>query len=589
MKELPYKVYSLNALKPEGWLKRQLEIQAAGLSGHLHELWPDVYDSKWVGGKAEGWERLTYWLDGYIPLAKLLGNEEMLAVAKKYIDAIIEKQEDDGWICPCATLDEKLNYDMWALFLLLKALIVWQDATGDERIEEVVYKALQSFDRLIDVSTLFDWAQTRWFECLIAIDWIYARRPESWLMDLAIKLQAQGFDWFSFYKRWPMAKPCERGRWSQMNHVVNNAMMLKSPALWYKVTGDKAILDETFLMVEQLDKYHGMVTGVFTGDENLAGLSPSQGTELCAVAEYMYSLQFLAATGEPCWGDRLERITYNALPATFSPDMWTHQYDQLVNQPIVDIIPEHSYTTNNADANVFGFEPNYGCCTANLSQAWPKFTQSLLMEADDGIAITAYAPVTLNTTVKGVKVKVTIETEYPFRDNVKVKVNAEKPVSFTIHTRIPKWAKGATVDSKPVSSGEYASIVREWSDDTISLIFPMQVDITARPENRVAAVRGPLVYSLKIGEEWALIPSEIPYHKPPHADYSIHPTTPYDYKLCADEPLTFTEKPLGDMPFSPDGAPVVCAAKGKREGEVEEITLIPYGCTNIRITEFDKV
>ena len=74
-------------------------------------------------------------------------------------------------------------------------------------------------------------------------------------------------------------------------------------------------------------------TGVFTGDECLAGKRPTQGTELCAVVEYAYSLEvLLSIIGDPAFGDRLEKIVFNALPATFSPDMWSHQYDQQVNQ-----------------------------------------------------------------------------------------------------------------------------------------------------------------------------------------------------------------------------------------------------------------
>ena len=56
-------------IKPEGWLRRQLEIQAEGLSGHLDLIWPDIRDSKWIGGDKDGWERVPYWLDGFIPLA----------------------------------------------------------------------------------------------------------------------------------------------------------------------------------------------------------------------------------------------------------------------------------------------------------------------------------------------------------------------------------------------------------------------------------------------------------------------------------------------------------------------------------------
>ena len=97
-------LYTTKEIKPNGWLRRQLEIQAQGLSGNLHKIWPDVKDSAWIGGKREGWERVPYWLDGFVPLAYLLEDRELIAVAKKYIDAIISKQEEDGWICPCPRL-----------------------------------------------------------------------------------------------------------------------------------------------------------------------------------------------------------------------------------------------------------------------------------------------------------------------------------------------------------------------------------------------------------------------------------------------------------------------------------------------------
>ena len=97
----------LDAIVPAGWYKRQLEIQAAGLSGHLDELWPDIYDSQWLGGSSEGWERLPYWLDGFIPLAALLRDEPLLARARKYIDAILAHQQEDGWLCPTRTQEER--------------------------------------------------------------------------------------------------------------------------------------------------------------------------------------------------------------------------------------------------------------------------------------------------------------------------------------------------------------------------------------------------------------------------------------------------------------------------------------------------
>ena len=92
-----YNICTTNEIKPSGWLKKQLEIQAEGLNGNLDKVWRDVRDSAWIGGEAEGWERVPYWLDGFIPLAYLLDNDDMKARAKKYIDAIIASQRPNGW------------------------------------------------------------------------------------------------------------------------------------------------------------------------------------------------------------------------------------------------------------------------------------------------------------------------------------------------------------------------------------------------------------------------------------------------------------------------------------------------------------
>ena len=108
LKRIPY---TTREIHPAGWLKRQLEIQAEGLSGHLDEIWPDIRDSRWIGGDKEGWERVPYWLDGFIPLAWLLDREDLKARARRYIDAILDGQKEDGWICPCVD-EERGGYDV---------------------------------------------------------------------------------------------------------------------------------------------------------------------------------------------------------------------------------------------------------------------------------------------------------------------------------------------------------------------------------------------------------------------------------------------------------------------------------------------
>ncbi len=90
----------LRSIKPAGWLKDQLRIQADGLSGHLDEFWPDIKESAWFGGKAEGWERVPYWLDGLVPLAYLARRPALKAKVKRSIDSILDHQHPDGWLGP---------------------------------------------------------------------------------------------------------------------------------------------------------------------------------------------------------------------------------------------------------------------------------------------------------------------------------------------------------------------------------------------------------------------------------------------------------------------------------------------------------
>ena len=100
IKKMQYRFYTTQNIKPTGWLKEQLKLEANGLCGNLDKVWPDVRDSAWIGGKREGWERVPYWLDGFVPLAYLINDNDMIERAEKYINAIILAQNTDGWICP---------------------------------------------------------------------------------------------------------------------------------------------------------------------------------------------------------------------------------------------------------------------------------------------------------------------------------------------------------------------------------------------------------------------------------------------------------------------------------------------------------
>jgi hypothetical protein len=600
----------LTSVTPRGWLRDQLEIQAGGLSGHLDEFWPDVGpQSAWLGGTGEGWERGPYYLDGLVPLAYLLDDAKLIAKARKWVDWTLEHQRPDGAIGP-----EK-NLDWWPNMLMLKALTQYQEATGDARVIPLIERYFAYQARNLADRPLREWAIYRWQDEALSVIWLYNRTGDKSLLDLARKLHQQGHDWEAQFANFGYTDRVEKSQATLSTHGVNNAMALKAAAVWSLVTNNGADREAAYRMLRELDLYHSLPNGIFSADEHYAGRNPSQGTELCAVVEAMFSLETeIAILGDAVFGDHLEKIAFNPLPGTFTKDMWGHQYDQQPNQ-VMCSLANRNWATNGPDSNLFGLEPNFGCCTANMHQGWPKFAASLWMAVPGGgLAAVAYAPSEVHTTLPGsVPVTIVEDTEYPFRDRIRLTANPAKPIQFPLVLRIPGWAEGArvTVNGDPVNDvqpGRFLRIERTWNPgDRIELHFPMAIRVTKWYHNSIAVERGPLVYSLALGETWSKLKQV-----GPAVDWEVFPSSPWNYALAVDlgnpaASFTVKEHPITKQPFDVEAAPVVLQAKGRRltSWEIEEssagtlpvspvsskqpeesLRLVPYGAAKLRITAF---
>jgi hypothetical protein len=603
----------LGSIKPRGWLLDQCRIQANGLTGHLEEFWPDLGPKNmWLGGDSEGWERGPYYLDGLVPLAHLLDDARLQQMAARWLESILRMQDASGWLGPVQAPYFR-PYDHWPVTIVLKVLGQHHDATADARVIDVMTRFCACLRDTLAERPLFDWAQYRWADLVLSMHWLYNRTGHAWLLDVAAEVARQGFDWRSHFETFPCTEKTALDRCTLATHVVNNAMAVKCGGVWWRQSGADADRCSVYRTIEMLDQYHGQVTGVFSGDEHLAGRDPSQGTELCAVVEHMFSLEeLLAILGDPVFGDRLERIAYNALPAAFTPDMWAHQYDQQVNQVLCSVAPRQ-WTSNSDTSNIYGLEPNYGCCTANFHQGWPKLVKSLWMATpDNGLAAVAYGPCRVTARVDdGCEVTITEDTEYPFRDEIRFSIATPGAARVGLRLRIPAWAGDATVqvgseEAQPVQGGTWHTIERVWNDGSqVVLRLPMPITYERRYHNSIAVVRGPLVFSLKMGEEFRRLTGA-----PPQADWEVHPTTPWNYGVPRNAAVALAHAPIGAVPFAPATAPVVLTTHARRVAEwtlhqnsagplphspvssrapLESIELIPYGSTNLRVTEVPEI
>ena len=594
-----WRFYTAKEIRPEGWLRRQLEIQAQGLGGHLHEVWPDIRDSRWIGGRREGWERVPYWLDGFVPLAYLLEDETLIAAAGRYIDAILAAQEEDGWICPCPK-ERRKWYDTWAVQLIAKTLKVYYDCSGDGRIPEALYRVLKNYYDLLRSGhiRLFGWAKYRWFETFVALNFLWERYHEDWMKDLARLLREQGYDYRRAVKSWKTP----RHLWLRKTHIVNLTMMLKSEAVSRELLGEE-YTDLAEQLRAMLDRYNGTAYEGFTGDEVLSGIDPTRGTELCSVVEQMFSYEILYAhTGDPKWAERLEMLAFNALPATLSEDMWTHQYVQMVNQIACQRTMRMApFSTNGPEAHLFGLEPNFGCCTANFSQGWPKLALSTFLRREE----TILSAVMLPSVLKDGGVTIRLESDYPFNNRARYTIDSDRAFPFLI--RIPSFAQRLTVNGESHPGGMLERKIAPGHTE-IDLQFETVPVLRRRPNDLFVLQAGSLLFSVPIGyqkqaREYTRRGVE---RKAPYCDYSLIPQTDWNYAFAAED-FAVSRNGVSACPFSQQQPPVAVRASLKKIGwgmkfpyrsvcrktprsraplsAEEEILLIPYGCARLRMTE----
>lgn len=614
------KMFCVPDVRPDGWLKRQLQIQMNGLTGKLYDVWDSVGSySGWLGGTGENWERAPYYLDGLLPAAWYLDDQEHWKLACRFVEWTLGSQDAEGNFGPVASKE-----DYWSRFVMLKVLIQYYEITGDARVLPFFEKYFRYLNTQIEKVPMSQWSKARIGDLLYCIDWFLEQKEMPFLYDLVDRLREQALDWVELFDQFPYVRPAKYYyNWQEVfdhysweyydktmnyhsHHIVNVVMGLKYPAMLSCFYHDQDYEQATIRGMESLKQYHGVASGAVNGDEHLSGNNPTQGAELCSIVEAMFSYQtMLEVFGNPIFADSLEKLAFNALPGTITEDFMAHQYLQQANQ-IKCNRARRNWFNNNDDANMFGLEPHFGCCTANMHQGWPKMLKSLwYLQENDTLVSMVLAPNKLRTNIEGREVEIHMETEYPFQGSIRYHVN--KCGGMKLKIRIPGWCdryqltKNGEGYSKAEKEG-FVLIDKISDGDEIEIKFEMGIKKSLWYHNSMAIERGPLVYALDIPEEWNCV-RDISGVR----DYEIYPAGAWNYALPWDVTFDVEEKQAGVVPFSKSEPPVVLKGKGKRLDEwkeeknnagtlplspvkadnpEEEIRLLPYGCTKLRITQF---
>jgi hypothetical protein len=625
----------LGSIKAKGWLHEMLMRQKNGSTGQMDKLYPLVMGERngWLGGDGDQWERGPYWIDGLLPLAYILDDQELKRKAQPWIEWTLQSQRKDGFFGPAKDYPNEPGIqrdnaqDWWPRMVVLKILQQYYSATGDKRVISFLTNYFQYQLNTLPEKPLGHWsfwAEYRACDNLQAVYWLYNITGDAFLLELGNLLHKQSFSFVDMVNRGDMKR-------INTIHCVNLAQGIKEPIIYYQQDPDKSYIESVKNAFKDIRNFHGQPQGMYGGDEALHGSCPTQGSELCAAVELMYSLEkMIEITGDIEFADHLERIAFNALPTQITDDFMDKQYFQQANQVMVTKHRRNFDQDHNGTDLTFGLLSGYPCCASNMHQGWPKFTQHLWFATpDNGLAVLAYSPSEVTAIVgDNRKVKITEETYYPMDDKISFIIEEiegnKKAVSFPLHLRIPNWCKYAeiSINGQPeetLSGGKMAVINRSWSvKDRIDLKLNMEISASTWHENSVAIERGPLVYALKMNEEWEKRTLEEPWYGSYY--YQVTSSDPWNYGFVdfnrsqikeVSKIQINSDKQKSNFPWNTENAPIEIKMKARlipswhlynemagpipysfcsgAEGPEKEITLIPYGCTTLRISEFPIV
>jgi len=614
----------LGSVRPKGWIAHQLELMANGQTGRLQELSRFLAeDNGWFGTEKDGWEEQPYWLRGFYDLGVLTEDTRIRSESLRWIDKVIATQQEDGYFGPpnqkaVKGNDGRIVVDLWPHMVMIDALRSHWEATGDDRIIPLLLKFFRFCKNIPEDmfipppnSDFGDWRpfiqQVRSGDMLPHIYWLYNITQERWLLDVATRFHRHVS---------PPMDDCLVG------HVVHFTQRFREPATYYLQSHDPQHLEETEYWYRKHQEVWGQQPGgVFAADEYIrpGKTDPKQGFETCAMAEYNKSFFILGQiTGESKYADRVEDITFNSFPVSQLPTLKGLHYLTAANQPQLDASTNHDYFNKGRQID---YSPHiYRCCQHNVAMGWPYYAEHLWMAAPrNGLVAWLYGASVVSARVgDGKYVTIHEETDYPFDTSVVLRISAKDEVLFPLYLRVPKWCQGFCVRVNGqmldvnATPEQYVVIERAWKNgDIIEITLPVQLSLTVweKQGNSVTVNRGPLSYSLKIGERWVRERSDTGTDEWP--DWEVFPTTPWNYGLVFDpddleKSFQIVEKDVvPDQPWTLENAPIEIKAKGKRipnwvmidetvtdlqpspvksDEPVEEITLIPMGCARLRMS-----
>ena len=485
-----------------------------------HEFWPsDV--AKWI--EASAYSLATH------------PDKSLKRKVDRVIDLFAQVQMRDGYINPYYQQGDPKQrwtnlrdmHELYCLGHLMEAATAYQQGLGDAKLLKVMCKAADLVGRKFGRGN----GQKRGYpghpEIELALVKLHEQTGEKRYLDLAkyfidergrkpyyfnVEAKARGGK-TQANMDYAQAHLPVRQQTEAVGHAVRACYLYCGMVDVARQTGDRELLAACKRIFKNIVARRMYVTGgigsnakgeLFTFDHDLP--NEEAYAETCAaISLVFFAHRLLHATGDAMYADVMERCLYNGVISgvSLSGDEFFYA-NYLASHP-----PYHDFAHRYPGQRQEWF--GCACCPPNIARLLASFGQYVYSTGPREIQVNLFTASTFNATLAGAAVSITQVTEYPWRKKVRIKVDPDKPMQFTLSVRAPGWCKGAklAVNGKPVALGPitrkgFARIKRQWSaGDRVELTLPMPAQhIEAHPHvrhnaGRVALQRGPVVYCLE--------------------------------------------------------------------------------------------
>ncbi len=603
------------SIKPQGWLRTQMQADIDGFVGNLDQIVPElindpIYGSERLGknskakdlgnmkeGDAAGddqykwWnsETQSNWWDGYLRNVLLLDDEKGIIKVQNYVKRILQTQDADGYL---GIYDKDLRYqfqsengELWAKATLYRGLLAYYEYSNDTSVFKAVERAVDNVMQGYPIHNSSPFFSGTGFNGGVSHGLTFTDVLER----LFYHTQNEKYREYALFLYRDFSNTFQTEADAQLKNVLNESYLLQSHGVHTfehirtliiaKYAAKDGTLDTALNRYLQKIKSVVTVSGGAIGDEWIAQRSADAshtGYEYCSLQELLDSYcLLLQKTGNAALGDEVENIFYNAAQGSRHPEksciayLKTDNSFEMLGTKNGEVEPDrkqtrYKYSAAHQDVAV--------CCNPNAGRISPYFIQNAWMRENESTFVaTLLMPNVLETNANGTTVKIINETNYPYDNKMNFRITLGASKMLTIKIRKPAWATQVLTKERFVYDGDYIKIERTFKEqDAVTLEFKTDVQVKKSSKNEHYFAYGALLYAKSIDSQ------EIAgrTYSSTFTDLTYQPTENIQYRFIDKHEAKYKNNEMVVRLFN---------TQSKR---IEKVTLIPFGKTILRQAAF---